>query len=337
MIHGGAPSGWIEFSANPNPAGTPAAVAAAVAAASYGRYADLDRAAAEAHLGTDAGVPADSVLLTAGATEAIRVAASALVGRDQAVIVGPTYSEYARMAERAGATVAAEDARPPSFDPPIDRALLRLSGSPGALFVCDPNNPTGRALGPAALRQLIGSLPPDRTLVLDQSFGPFAPPSLEAGECLAAGEVVLIRSLTKVLATPGLRLGYVIARPATIATLRAAQDPWSVGAHAIAAAAVASWTLPAEVRALVVTWRERLAAALPACRLGPVPSESSFLLAHAGPAAAALVAALAERRIAVRSCASFGLPAYLRLAVRPPAEQDVLLRALLTIAEASPR
>ncbi len=330
MTHGGAPAGWLEFSANLNPTGTPPDVMVGIAAASYGRYADLDPTAAEAHLAADAGVSADSVLLTAGATEALRLVTALLDGQ-RIVIVGPTYSEYERLAQRGSGEVLIENASAPAFDTPIDLALARLSDRRGTLFLCDPNNPTGRTLDAARLRHLLASLPANVTLVLDQSFAPFSSSTLRAADYLAAGRVVLVRSLTKVLATPGLRLGYVLAAPRTIGALRALQDPWSVGAHAIAAAAVASWTLSPDARAQVRAWRERLAVELRACGLRPLPSEVNFLLVHVGPAADALVQALRQRRIAIRACMSFGLPEYVRVAVRPPAEQDALLRALSEI------
>jgi histidinol-phosphate/aromatic aminotransferase/cobyric acid decarboxylase-like protein len=66
--------------------------------------------------------------------------------------------------------------------------------------------------------------------------------------------------------------------------------------------------------------------------LAPVPSRANFVLAHAGPRARELVAALARRRIAVRWCGSFGLPEHIRVAVRPPAEQARLARALREVA-----
>lgn len=332
MTHGGAPAGWLEFSANLNPTGVPAAVAAAVSAAAYETYADLDPRAAELHLATDAGVAADSVLLTAGATEAIRLVASALVPRGDAVIIGPTYSEYVRAARQAGIHVVGVQAEPPAFDPPLEAALAHLVGATDLVFVCDPNNPTGRALGPQRLRLLLAAMPHRVTLVLDQSFGPFASETLGAADGIASGNVVLVRSLTKSLAVPGLRVGYVIAAPRIIETLRAHQDPWAVAAHAIAAATVASWTLPAQTRDRVVAWRDRLIGGLVALGLRPLPSEANFVLVHVGPVAAVLVEALAARRIAVRSCASFGLPEHLRIAVRPPAEQDLLLGALAAIA-----
>lgn len=328
MSHGGAPSGWLEFSANLNPTGTPAAVVAAIAGAAYGHYADLDPVPAEAHLGADASVSTQCVLLTAGATEAIRLVAAAMVGRGEAVIVGPTYSEYARAVRAGGGRTIAVDAMPPAFDPPTERALDRLGRNSAVVFLCDPNNPTGRAVSASELRRLLSTLPPSSVVVLDQSFAPFASARVSASECLAAGNVVLVRSLTKLLAAPGVRLGYVIAPPHMIAALRAVQDPWSVGAHGIAAAAVVSWTMPADVRERIAAWRERLAHALTARGLWPLPSETNFLLVHVGPNAAELVAALAKEHIAVRSCASFGLPKYVRIAVRPPDEQDVLLKVL---------
>jgi len=331
MTHGGAPAGWLEFSANLNPTGTPAAIVTAVAAATYDSYASLDPAAAESHLALDAGVPVESVLLTAGATEAIRLVASAFVARGRAVIVGPTYSDYERFARQAGADIVEARAEPPTFDPPIDRVIEDRSADRSVLFICDPNNPTGRALGLDRLRHLLATLPRGVTLILDQSFASFASPTLSASECIASGTVVLVRSLTKVLAVPGLRLGYVIAEPRIIAELRVRQDPWAVAAQAIAAAKVASWALPADVQTTIVGWRERFATGLAEHGLCPLPSETNFLLVHAGATAATIVAALAERRIAVRSCASFGLPEHIRLAVRPPAEQDALLGALAAI------
>jgi histidinol-phosphate/aromatic aminotransferase/cobyric acid decarboxylase-like protein len=230
-----------------------------------------------------------------------------------------------------GARVDALDAGAPAFEPRVDRVVGALGSGPAVLFICDPNNPTGRALGSERLRQLLASIPRDVTLVLDQSFAPFASESLSAPECIAAGSVVLVRSLTKLLGVPGVRLGYVIAQPAIVAALRALQDPWSVAAQAIAAATVTSWTLPADIRATVVSWRERLTTALADQGLRVLPSETNFLLVHAGSVTAALVAALAERRIAIRSCSSFGLSEHFRIAVRPPAEQDALLGALRAI------
>ncbi len=333
VVHGGAPDGWLDCSVNLNPCGTPPAVSAAVVQASFQTYATLDPGPAEEHLAADAGVDRGCVLLTAGATEGLRLVCRALLrAGETALVVGPTYGEYARQAELAGARVAELRASPPGFTPPLDAVTRELAARPvRVVFICDPNNPTGAQLAPERLRELLRAVPPETTVVIDQSFLPFAEPSLPPAELIAGGNVVLLRSLTKVLATPGVRVGYLIASEALVRRFREGRDPWPVGAHAIAAAAAMSWRLPDDVLRRVRLWRARLASALPAVGCSPLPGSANFLLAHAGPRASRLADALAARRIAIRWCGSFELPEHVRIAVRPPDEQDRLLAALTAV------
>jgi histidinol-phosphate/aromatic aminotransferase/cobyric acid decarboxylase-like protein len=330
-VHGGAPAGWLELSANLAPHGTPAAVAAAIAAQAVGAYADLDPSAAERHLAREAGVPRAAVMLTAGATEALRIVMTALVApRDTVMIAGPTYGEYARAAELRGASVDEVRAAPPSF---VHRAaaLARRARTlrPALVVVCEPNNPTGRSIGRAAMARLARELPANAHLLVDESFLPFAQdrPRGVAG----LPRTIAMRSLTKILAAPGIRAGYVVAEPRVLRRLRAVRDPWPVGAHACAAAAAASWRVDPSLRREVIRWRAATADLLRRERIEPVPSRANFVLGHAGAGARRLVDALARRRIAVRWCASFGLPEHIRVAVRPPEDQERLAAALREI------
>ena len=334
VVHGGAPDGWLDFSVNLNPCGTPPAVSAAVVQASFQTYATLDPTPAEEHLAAEAGVDRAGVLLTAGATEGLRLVCRTLLrAGETALVVGPTYGEYAQQAELAGARVNELRAPPPGFVPPLDALIGALAARPvRVVFLCDPNNPTGAQLAPERLRELLRAVPPETTLVIDQSFLPFAEPSLPPAELIAGGNVVLLRSLTKVLATPGVRVGCLIASDALVRRCRGGRDPWPVGAHAIAAAAAASWRLPDDVLRTIRLWRARLASGLAAAGCSPLPGGANFLLAHAGPHASRLADALAARRIAIRWCGSFDLPERVRIAVRPPDEQDRLLAALAAAA-----
>jgi len=328
--HGGAARGWLELSANLNPCGPPDVVEEAVAGAGWSAYADLETAEPEQRLAADAHVDASCVLLTAGATEGLRLVAHVFIGSgDRAVVLGPTYGEYARLAGLRNATVREIRASAPEFAPPIG-ALLEavVTERPAVAFICDPNNPTGALLERSELLRIREALRAATVLVVDQSFGSFAPESVTAPELISDPQVVLVRSLTKVLASPGLRLGYVLAHPATIAALRAVRDPWSVSAHACAAARVASWRLGPGALMTISTWRARLSDSLRELGFGPVPSAAPFLLVHVGSRAEQIVRSLGERRIAVRWCASFGLPDHMRIAVRPPTEQDLLIAAL---------
>jgi threonine-phosphate decarboxylase len=339
VVHGGAPAGWLDFSANPNPLGVPTQVRAAIDAARYERYADLDAAAAEHHLAADAGLPPGWALVTAGATEALRIVADAWLrpGR-RAIIAGPTYGEYARVSTSSGAEVIELRARPPTFRPPVGALVRALSAASSVVFVCDPNNPTGRRLVPAdwrRLQQVLAARPTGETrLVIDQSFAAFAEGQLPAAQLLASDRVVLVRSLTKRLGTPGVRIGYILGPPRLLAPLRVYRDPWSVGAHALAAAHSASWVLTPTERRTLARWRRDLSDALRRRGLRPLSSTVNFILVEVGAAAPTLVAVAARRRIAIRSGASFGLSSYVRLAVRPPAEQARLLAAIDAAAEA---
>lgn len=329
VAHGGAPRGWLDFSANLNPCGAPAAVRAALASAPYDTYGDLSQESATRQLARASGVRRDQALLTAGATEGLRLAAGLLEPGDRALVVGPTYGEYARLARSRGALVEELRASAPSFRVPGRELARRIAADPPRLlFICDPNNPTGARLAPAALAALADAMSPSSILVVDQSFLPFAGGAPPAADLVKRGNVVLVRSLTKSLGAPGIRLGYLIARPALIARLAAARDPWTVGSHACAAAAVATWELPPRVRRQVRAWRSRLRAGLRDRGLDPLPSAANFVLVRVGSGAQTLVAALAARRIAVRGCGSFRLPEHVRVAVRPPEEQDELFRAL---------
>ena len=332
VAHGGAPRGWLEFSASLNPCGTPPAVRAAVARAGYGAYADLDPREAELHLAEDAGVAATCVLLTAGATEALRLAVRAFgEPSGRAAVLGPTYGEYSRLAAMHGIATVEVRAHAPDFAPPVELFAGALAAERLSLaVVCDPNNPTGRRLTADALGAICDALPPGAVLVIDQSFAAFSDEPLCAAELTRRPNVILVRSLTKLLAAPGIRAGYVIGPAELVAALRGVRDPWSPGAHAIAAAGAASWHIDPALRGTLAAWRSRLARALGGLGLPTVPSDAPFLLAHAGPRAGGLLRSLAAERIAVRWCASFGLSEHVRLAVRPPEEQDALLRALMS-------
>lgn len=325
--HGGAPQGWLDLSVNLNPLGPPAAVRAAVAAAGYGTYSDLDPARAIKRLARDSRVDADRIVLTAGATEALRLVTTRLLRPgSRLLIVGPTYSEYHRLGLLAGATIREVHAEPPRFEPPIDAIVAAIRAfRPQLVAVCDPNNPTGRSVGPTDWRRLLDAAR-DAHVLIDESFAPFRGPGWDVR--LDDPRVVVVRSLTKVHAIPGIRAGFLVAAPDLAAGLRSLADPWSVGSHAIAAAAAGGWGLDEEARRTIAAWREGLVTALEGRGSTAVPSDANFVLATVSRSTDRFMAALAADRIAVRSCASFGLAGVVRLAVPPPAGLARLAGAL---------
>ncbi|WP_432127421.1 Rv2231c family pyridoxal phosphate-dependent protein CobC [Streptomyces sp. bgisy082] len=175
-------------------------------------------------------LPANRVLLTAGAAEAFVLLARALPAR-RPVVVHPQFTEPEAALRDAGHEV--------------DRVLLREEDGfrldPAAVpedadlvVIGNPTNPTS-VLHPAA--SITALARPGRTLVVDEAFMDAVPGEREslAGRTDVPGLVVL-RSLTKTWGLAGLRIGYVLAAPGTVAELERAQPLWPVSTPALVAA-----------------------------------------------------------------------------------------------------
>ncbi|MFE4722777.1 Rv2231c family pyridoxal phosphate-dependent protein CobC, partial [Streptomyces sp. NPDC056728] len=247
------------------------------------------------------GLPVERVLLTAGAAEAFVLLARALKVR-HAVVVHPQFTEPEAALRDAGHAV--------------DRVLLREEDGfrldPAAVpedadlvVIGNPTNPTS-VLHPAALIARLAR--PGRVLVVDEAFMDAVPGEREAlaGRSDVPGLVVL-RSLTKTWGLAGLRIGYVLAEPDTVAELERAQPLWPVSTPALAAAeaCVSPRALAEAAHAAhrIAADRAHLVAGLAEFAAEGVsvagPAEGPFVLVRA-PGAAALRARLRERGFAVR-------------------------------------
>lgn len=172
----------------------------------------------ERMLADSIGIPSECVMVTNGATEAIYLIARAYRNMSRYAVRRPTFSEYEDACRMFG--YAEADA---AFDAPGD--ILR--------WICNPNNPTGEVLGVDYMRRICGM---GGVTVIDQSYEDYTTgPLLCVPEALRMPGVILLHSMTKTFAIPGLRLGYVTASAGMIGRLRAFRHPWSVNALAIEA------------------------------------------------------------------------------------------------------
>lgn len=340
VVHGGLderelralgvdPAGVIDLSANLHPAGPSPAVLDAARSARLDRYPPADAAPLRDAIAAHEGVPPEWVLPTPGATAAIHLVARALLGEgERAAVVGPTFGEYESAVrtvrgETVQVTVLAPDFAPPEVLPDgvVDARLV---------FVANPNNPTGAHLGRAELDRW---LRPGRTLVVDAAYEAFVPGAWDAVDLVRDGaDAVVLRSMTKLHAIPGIRLGYVVAAPEVIARLAALQHSWSLDAAAQAAGPVALAEHEARVALLAGVWasRDRMRAALEDAGVRLGPSRANFLLVEAGDGPAARLALL-RHGILVRDCTSFGLPSWVRVAIPRAEDEERVTAALLEV------
>jgi histidinol-phosphate aminotransferase len=282
---------------------------------------DAARAAAAARHGRSP----EEVVPTNGAAEAIWLLAPALRPR-LAACLHPGFTE-AEAALRAHGVPVVRAMREPSRGFALDPRAV--PGEADLVVLANPGSPTG-TLDPAAA--ILALRRPGRVLAVDEAFMDLVPgePASLAGERL--DDVIVIRSLTKSLAIPGVRAGYALAPPPLAGRLRAVRPPWSAGVLALAAIAAAS--ARPEAAALAAERAQRERGDLERCLAGVAgvrvwPGAANFCLVEVPDGAAAL-ARLGARGIAVRPCAGFpGLgPGHLRLTARGPEENRRLVEAL---------
>jgi threonine-phosphate decarboxylase len=309
------PSEIIDMSSNVNPLGPPPGLLAhlrqhleAILALPEVDSGQMVKAFARRH-----DLPADAVLAGNGTTQLIYALPRALDTR-RALILGPTYADYAdacRMQGIAPAFCMAREAE--RFQPDLE-LLVKAAADADTVFVCNPNNPTGTLIPSAELERCCRRHPAVR-FIIDESYLPFAPPAA-AKSLMGCGlqNVVVLNSMSKIFRIPGLRIGFAVSGPGTIDRLRQLALPWSVNSLAQAAVQYLM-ARPAETDAFVAETRQHLEAEKSAFKralgtaahLQPYPSATSFILIRleGGLTAAAVRRRLARRRILIRDCANF--------------------------------
>jgi len=357
-VYGRAPESFLDFSVNLNPLGCPPGLLDGLTQGlgRIGRYPDPRYTEALEELGAYLGVSPEALLITNGGAEAIDLV-SRLYKPALGVTLEPTFVEYRRAVINSGGQPLAIDRRPVaggSFSADLVnhhyRYLLKQGqgGEAVLVFICNPNNPSGEFLDYPFFEAL--DLP-GSVLVIDEAFVDFvgadAARSAARLRALAAegGNMVVVGSLTKSLAIPGLRLGYVVANPETIDGLRGLQVAWSVNALAqLVAETINDPELDeflGRSREMVTDERRYLAGGLDALDwLTVYPSTVNYLLCkvNSGPRAARqLINFLGRQGILVRDCSNFaGLDArYIRIGVKTRDLNRRLLQGICNYAEVS--
>ncbi|AJF25078.1 threonine-phosphate decarboxylase CobD [Haloarcula sp. KBTZ06] len=313
----------LDFSANTNPRVPPDAAKtyreAFEAARSYPAddYPEF-RAAAASFVDCEP----EQVIPTAGGLEAIRLAIQTTVRTDDSVLVPyPSFGEYAREVRLQGGT--------PEFVPHDDLLTADPDGHALAI-VCNPNNPTGEAADPSALRAFADDcLSAGTTLLVDEAFLGFTDEQSLAGR----EGIIVARSLTKLFGLPGVRMGYAVGAGEARDHLATARRAWSMSAPAAAVGThcYGQREFVAETKARVADERARMRDRL-AARFDVFPSDAPFLLLSVSDADESvddILASAREAGIALRDARTFrGLDSHIRVAVRAPEENDRLLDAL---------
>ncbi len=309
--------GWdwrtiADFSASINPLGPAPAVRAAVIHAldRMAHYPEADSLTLRRTLARHWDTHPDRLLEGSGATEVIHFLGREISG--PVYLAAPVFSEFPR-------------AFPGAVTVPFDS---RAWPTDGLVVVTRPANPTG------AMPDLSHWKHP---LLIDESFIEFTGEPSLVSSLDRHPDWIVLRSLTKFHAIPGLRIGVLAAAPERIAQWRRRRGPWTVNIAAEAAVEASLADGDHARRTLDFVRSERAWLIGQWSRLPgwqPVASAANYILAAADRPVAPLVAALEQRRILVRDCSGWpGVepPHAIRAAVRPREENLRLLEALCAV------
>ncbi len=336
--HGGAHPGaaLIDFSVSTNPFGPPPGVLDAYhrADVTLGSYPEPYAASLTAAIADHLGVAPGNVLAGNGSTQLLYLAARVLRPKHPFVVI-PTFSEIANSLLIIGAAPAPIILRRKrGFQLDLDDVETALAQGADALFFGRPNSPTGSTVDLARASAIAERCAARRCwCVIDEAFIDFADDSASAVNLVREHpRLIVMRSMTKLYAIPGLRLGYLVACADVVAELGRALEPWSVSGPA-AAVGLACLAQTDSWRAEVCTaiqgeraYLEKQLAAFPGFTV--FPSTANFLMFEV-PRPDRFGAHMLEHRIAVRDLSALPgtEPGWFRIAVRARSDNERLLEA----------
>jgi histidinol-phosphate aminotransferase len=326
----------VRLNTNESPVGPPRAwvdeLAAALADVAWNRYPDREAVALRSALADHHATTVDRVFCANGSNEVLQSVLLAYGGAGRtAATFEPTYAVHSHLARITGTEVIAGE-RGEDFTLEPDEVDCVLAQSPGVVFLCSPDNPTGLVADP----ELVASVA-DRCatagalLVVDEAYGQFA--SSSALDLVDDDRPLLVtRTFSKTWAMAAGRLGYGIGPTWVVNELLKVALPYHLDAVTQLAGRLALDHIDAmdERVRLIVSERERLVVGLGRLPLRQWPSGANFVLFRPDDATGdAVWQALVERGVLVRNCASWPrLTDCLRVTVGTRDENDRFLTAL---------
>ena len=261
------------------------------------------------------------VCVTNGATEAIYLIAQTFRNQISAILM-PTFSEYADACRLHGHKVV------PIYN------LNRLPDRGRLIWLCNPNNPTGEVREKEVLTACLKQNPL-RIFIMDQSYEFFTQKALlTAREAAEFPNVILLHSMTKRFAVPGLRLGYITACKELLHEIRTQRMPWSVNQLAIEAGhyLLSSSQYDIDIYLLLREKKRLVQSLLSIGGMEIWPSDTHYMLVQLrmGKAAALKEYLATEHGILIRDASNFeGLNEhFFRIATQTPEENDKLVESI---------
>lgn len=302
-----------------------------------GGFYRLRHALAERH-----GVGPEHVAPAAGADGVVAYLSLACLDPGDEIVCGwPSFPSYVLGALRLGATATRVPLRDDRYD--LEAMLAAVTERTKIVYVCNPNNPTGRIVSRAELDAYFARVPDHVLTVLDEAYFEYVErPDYADGieDYLKTGRtVVVLRTFSKIYGLAGLRVGYGIGPEEVVRAIRKVQNAFDVTQPA-QDAALASLGEEAEIarrRRANAEGRAALEHGLAelGLRVAAEPA-GNFVFAELAGDARPLFEALLREGVIVRPLHGFGAPNAIRVSVGTPEECRACLEALARVLAAGP-
>jgi histidinol-phosphate aminotransferase len=281
------------------------------------------------------GLTEKNIIVSNGADNLILMVANAFVDEgDEVIMADPTFPVYTNVTQIMGGKPVRVRLQDYTHD--LDGMLDRVTRKTKLIFVCNPNNPTGTIVSEPALNEFLSRLPKRVIVILDEAYGdfveaPFYPNGLDYVK--GGGQVIALRTFSKVYGLAGLRIGYAIGREDLIRCLYQVRDPFPV--HRLAqVAAVAALDDKDHILnsiQLVYEGRRYLYKELEKMGILYVPSEANFIFIDFGKDIGEVFQNLLREGIIIRPGKTWGYPTCGRVTVGRMADNRRFIKALKKI------
>jgi histidinol-phosphate aminotransferase len=330
----------LKLASNENPLG-PSPEALSILMAQLEKlhlYPDGNGFALKQALSAKLNVAPECLTLGNGSNDVLDLIARAYLGPGRnAVFSQYAFAVYPISTLAAGAQTNIVSANPSDHAMPCGHDLVAMRAAINdqthAIFIANPNNPTGTWLQADALEDFISSVPEHIIVVVDEAYIEYVSEEEFPDALQWLGKypnLVITRTFSKIYGLAGLRVGYAISHPEVADVLNRVRQPFNVNSLALAAAeaALTDDTHVEQSRAMNLAGLIQLAAGLDDLGLSYLPSVGNFICADIGRASAPVYNALLHEGVIVRPVANYGLPNHLRITVSREEDNLRVLSAL---------
>ena len=325
----------IKLASNENPLGPAPRAIAAMQAAATGMhiYPDGGCVQLKEDLSKHLGVSPAHLIIGNGSDEVLKLLAEAFFRPgDEVVVATPTFGEYAYTARLMGVGLVEVKAAE-GLEHDLERMAAAVTPRTKAVFICNPNNPTGGMKTRAEWERFLDRIPDHVLIVLDQAYLEYVedPAYPDGLDYLESGKKLLVlRTFSKIYGLAGLRVGYGVGQPELVAYINRVREPFNVNlmAQIAARAALNDEEFLAKSRALVREGKKQINQGLAEMGLEYLPSAANFILFATPYPCREVYPRLLQKGVIIRPADIFGLPRHFRVTIGTAEENARFLQAL---------